>query len=124
MTCRAVGEADSEGCRTVFFELNGQPRTVRVADRSVAAAATARRKADDADPGHIGAPMPGLIVGVAVVPGQKVARGGPLFTIEAMKMESTVYAEADGEVGEIVAGAGQRVETHDLVLVIDYDRYR
>ena len=124
VTCRAVGEADSEGSRTVFFELNGQPRTVRVADRSMAAAATARRKADDADPGHVGAPMPGLIVGVAVVPGQKVSRGGPLFTIEAMKMESTVYAEADGEVGEIVAGAGQRVETHDLVLVIDYDRYR
>ena len=121
VTCRAVGEADGEGCRTVFFELNGQPRTVRVPDRSLAAAGVARRKADNSNPGHAGAPMPGLIVGVSVVPGERVARGDPLFTIEAMKMESTVYAKAGGVVEEIVAGAGQRVETHDLVLVIDQD---
>ena len=119
VTCLAVGEPDSDGYRTVFFELNGQPRTVRVADRALAGTATAHRKADDAIPGHTGAPMPGLIVGVAVAPGQRVAHGDPLFTLEAMKMESTVYAETAGVVEEIVAGAGQRVETHDLVIVID-----
>ena len=119
VTCLAVGEPDSDGYRTVFFELNGQPRTVRIADRALARAGAARRKADDAMPGQTGAPMPGLIVGVTVVPGQKVVRGDPLFTIEAMKMESTVYAEIAGVIEEIVAGAGQRVETHDLVVVID-----
>ena len=62
--------------------------------------------------------MPGLIVGVAVRAGQKVERGDPLFTIEAMKMENTVYAETAGAVEEIVAGAGHRVEAHDLVVVI------
>ena len=118
IACRAVGEADSEGHRTVFFELNGQPRTVRVPDRSLAGAGAARRMADDADPGHAGAPMPGLIVGVAVRPGQTVERGDPLFTIEAMKMESAVYAETRGVVEEVVAGAGHRVEAHDLVVVI------
>ena len=118
ITCRAVGEADNEGHRTVFFELNGQPRTVRVPDQSLAGTRAARRKADDADPGHAGAPMPGLIVGVAVRPGQKVERGDSLFTIEAMKMESAVYADTSGVVEEIVAGAGHRVETHDLVVVI------
>ena len=118
VTCRAVGEADSEGFRTVFFELNGQPRTVRVADRSLSGAGAARRKADDTDPGHAGAPMPGLIVGVAVRAGEKVERGDPLFTIEAMKMENTVYAETAGAVEELVAGAGHRVEAHDLVVVI------
>ena len=118
VTCRAVGEADSEGHRTVFFELNGQPRTVRVPDRSLAGSGAPRRKADDTDPGHAGAPMPGLIVGVAARTGQKVERGDPLFTIEAMKMESTVYAETRGTVEEIVAGAGHRVEAHDLVVVI------
>ena len=119
VTCLAVGEPDSDGYRTVFFELNGQPRTVRIADRALARAGAARRKADDAMPGQTGAPMPGLIVGVTVVPGQKVVGGDPLFTIEAMKMESTVYAEIAGVIEEIVAGAGQRVETHDLVVVID-----
>ena len=119
VTCRAVGEADSEGHRTVFFELNGQPRTVRVQDRALAGTGATRRKADDADPGHAGAPMPGLIVGVAVRPGQRVERGDPLFTIEAMKMESAVYAETPGVVQEVVAGAGHRVEAHDLVVVID-----
>ena len=121
VTCLAVGEPDSDGYRTVFFELNGQPRTVRIADRALARAGAARRKADDAIPGQTGAPMPGLIVGVTVVPGQKVVRGDPLFTIEAMKMESTVYAETAGVIEEVVAGAGQRVETHDLVVVIDAD---
>ena len=121
VTCLAVGEPDSDGYRTVFFELNGQPRTVRVADRALVGAGAAHRKADEAVPGQTGAPMPGLIVGVTVAPGQKVARGDPLFTIEAMKMESTVYAETAGVVEEIVAGAGQRVETHDLVVVIDSD---
>ena len=120
VTCRAVGEADREGRRTVFFELNGQPRTVRVADRSLAGAGAARRQADDTDPGHAGAPMPGLIVGVAVRTGQKVERGDPLFTIEAMKMESAVYAEVSGVVEEVVADAGQRVEAHDLVVVIGH----
>ena len=119
MTCLAVGEADSEGHRTVFFELNGQPRTVRVADRSLAGPGATRRKADDSRPGHAGAPMPGLIVGVAVRVGEKVERGAPLFTIEAMKMESAVYAEVPGTIAEIVAGAGQRVETRDLVVVLD-----
>ena len=119
VTCRAVGEADSEGHRTVFFELNGQPRTVRVPDRALAGAGAGRRKADDADPGQAGAPMPGLIVGIAVSPGQKVARGDPLFTIEAMKMENAVYAEIPGVVEEVVAGAGHRVEAHDLVVVIN-----
>ena len=118
VACRAVGEADSEGHRTVFFELNGQPRTVRVADRSLAGAGAARRKADDTDPGHAGAPMPGLVVGVAVRAGQQVERGDPLFTIEAMKMESAVYAETGGTVEEVVAGAGHRVEAHDLIVVI------
>ena len=51
--------------------------------------------------------------------GQSVARGDRLFTIEAMKMETAVYAELDGVVREVIVGAGRRVEPHDLVLVIE-----
>ena len=119
VTYRAMSEADNEGRRTVFFDLNGQPRTVRISDRSRAAAGLGRRRAEDGNPAHVGAPMPGLIAGVAVRAGDKVARGAPLFTIEAMKMESAVYAESAGVVREIAADAGHRVEAGDLVMIVD-----
>ena len=118
---RAIGEPDDSGHRTVFFELNGQPRTVRVLDRAVAAASESHRKADDGDPGHVGAPMPGLIVGVTVQPGQRVEKGERLFIIEAMKMETAVYADISGEVEEVAIEAGHRVETHDLIIVLRPD---
>ena len=115
----AVSKPDEEGQRTIFFELNGQPRTVKVADKALAASGKIRRKADESKPGQVGAPMPGLIVSVSAGEGQSVARGDRLFTIEAMKMETAVYAELDGVVREVIVGAGRRVEPHDLVLVIE-----
>ena len=119
VTYRAMSEADNEGRRTVFFELNGQPRTLRITDRSRAATGLVRRRAEDGNRAHVGAPMPGLVAGVAVRAGDEVARGAPLFTIEAMKMESAVYAESAGVVREIAVDAGHRVEAGDLVMVVD-----
>ena len=118
ITYLATGEPDENGHRTIFFELNGQPRTVRVADRALAQAQPARRKADEGDPGQVGAPMPGLIVSVSARPGASVARGDRLFTIEAMKMETAVFAEIDGRVSEVVSPSGTRVDTHDLVVAL------
>jgi pyruvate carboxylase len=115
---QATGELDEDGNRTIFFELNGQPRTVKVRDKSAAAGA-GHRKADETDPGQIGAPMPGLIISVSVKPGDKVAPGDRLFVIEAMKMETAVYAEVAGEVTEIAAAPGTRVEPHDLVVALN-----
>ncbi len=115
----ALGEANDEGERSVFFELNGQPRTVTVQDNSLAAQARTRRKADDANPGHVAAPMPGLVVSLSVAAGDTVAAGDQLLTIEAMKMETTLYAEIDGKVAKIVAEAGARVEAKDLLIAID-----
>ncbi|WP_322096103.1 pyruvate carboxylase [Pelagibius litoralis] len=114
----ALSDADEDGQRTVFFELNGQPRTVKVLDKALAASGKVRRKADEADPGQIGAPMPGLIVNICDA-GKRVAAGDRLFTIEAMKMETAVYAEVAGKVGEVVAATGSRVEPHDLVMVVE-----
>jgi pyruvate carboxylase len=114
----ATGEADEAGQRTIFYELNGQPRTVKVADKALAKPGQGRRKADESQPGQIGAPMAGMIVGVSAVPGQAIAPGDRLFTIEAMKMETAVYAELGGEVEEVVSPAGTRVEAHDLVLTL------
>ncbi|MEM7222989.1 MAG: pyruvate carboxylase [Pseudomonadota bacterium] len=118
VTYLATSEADDTGHRTIFFELNGQPRNVKVLDKALAATAQAHRKADEGEPGQVGAPMPGLIVSVSVAEGQKVERGERLFTIEAMKMETAVYSEVAGTVAEIVLSVGTRVEPHDLVVVV------
>ncbi len=113
----AVGDPDSEGQCSVFFELNGQPREVKVRDRSLAAPA-ARREADAGDPGQVAAPMRGVVVSLAVAAGQTVAKGDRLASIEAMKMETAVFAEVDGVVEEVVAASGTHVHAQDLLLVV------
>ena len=115
----AVGEANEEGERNVFFELNGQPRTVKVADDSLAADRHQRLKAEDGNPLHIAAPMPGLVVSVAVAKGKTVSAGDRLLTIEAMKMETAVYTDRPGKVSDIIAPAGTRVDTKDLLILLE-----
>ena len=115
----AVGEPDpATGTRVIFFELNGQPREVKVIDRSLAPSGPARRMADEADPGHVPAPMPGLVVSLSVGAGERVARGDRLLSIEAMKMETGVFAERDGVVEEVLVAAGAQVETKQLLMVL------
>ena len=114
-----MGEPHPDGRRTVFFELNGQPREVAVRDRSLKATAAERLKADPANPGQVGAPLPGMITSVSVGPNQSVKKGDRLLVIEAMKMQSTVYATAAGKVTAIHAHPGQQVETKDLLVVLE-----
>ena len=112
-----IGEPQPDGRRTVYFELNGQPREVMVTDRSLdTAALKARVKADTANIKHVAAPMPGAVVGVAVAKGEEVAAGQKLLTLEAMKMESTIYAEHAGRVAEVLVRPGTQVEAGDLVI--------
>jgi pyruvate carboxylase len=114
----AIGDADEEGRRTVFFELNGQPREVKVTDRSLAASGPAKRMADEGDPSHVAAPMPGLVVAVSAKEGAVVQKGDRLLSIEAMKMETGVFAERDGTVEEVLVAAGTQVETKQLLMVV------
>ena len=114
----AVSEIHDEGTRTVFFELNGLPRSVRVPDRSQVASKPAQRKIEPGNAAHVGAPMPGSVVTVAARVGQKVARGDLLVTLEAMKMEAAVRAEADGEVIEVLAHPGMQVDAKDLLVIL------
>ena len=114
----AVSEPHEDGTRTVFFELNGQPRSVRVPDASQVARRAAPRKVEPGNVRHVGAPMPGTVVTVTAVVGAQVRRGDVLATLEAMKMETAVRAESDGVVDEVLARAGQAVEVKDLLVVL------
>jgi pyruvate carboxylase len=113
----ATSETHEDGSRTVFFELNGQPRSVRVPDRSQVAKHPPQRKADLGNPKHVGAPMPGTVATVSVAVGQKVSRGDLLVTLEAMKMETAVRSDSEGEVAEVLARPKQKVDAKDLLVV-------
>lgn len=110
-----VGEPHADGTRTVFFELNGQPRSVSIADRSLEAQVPRRPKATPGDAREVAAPMPGLVVTVAVRTGDKVKKGQKLLSLEAMKMETTLYAERDGTLADVLVAPGTPVEAGELV---------
>ena len=114
--CLAIGETDEEGAVRVFYELNGQPRSVKVENREATASVVRRPKADRADPCHVAAPMPGVVASLAVAEGRTVVAGDLLMTIEAMKMETALHAERDGTVAAIHVAAGQSVDAKDLLL--------
>ncbi|RWB44836.1 MAG: pyruvate carboxylase [Mesorhizobium sp.] len=115
--CQAFGDVDDKGMVTVFFELNGQPRRVKVPDRAHgASAAKTRRKAEPGNEGHVGAPMPGVVSALAVAPGQAVKAGDVLLSIEAMKMETALHAERDGEIAEVLVKAGDQIDAKDLLI--------
>ncbi len=114
-TGRSEG-VDEEGKIKVFFELNGQPRTVRVPKAGIAGTAHARAKAEEGNPQHVGAPMPGMVVTVAVKVGQMVSKGAPLLSLEAMKMETMLTAERDATVHAVHVRSGETINAKDLLI--------
>lgn len=115
--CLAIGETNERGMVRVFFELNGQPRSIAVPDRIHGAAdATLRPKAAADNPLEVGAPMPGVISGISVEAGQSIEAGDVLLSIEAMKMESALHAESAGVVQEILVKAGDQIDAKDLLV--------
>jgi len=115
----SVGEVEADGARVVTFELNGQPRQIRVFDESAKVTGPKRRKATSGRKGEIGAPMPGRVIDLVTKVGEKVAAGQKLLVTEAMKLETVLKAPVSGLVREILAGAGESVEAGDLLVVIE-----
>jgi pyruvate carboxylase len=113
-----IGAVDAEGKRAVNFELNGMTRQLAIVDRSVKPTVKARVKADPTKPQEVGAPIPGLVTALAVSVGAKVAKGEKLLTLEAMKMQTTIYAPCDGVIEAISVQMGEAVESKDLILKI------
>jgi pyruvate carboxylase len=113
-----TGSVREDGTRSVFFELNGQPRDIRVTDRSVEAIRPRHPKADPTNANHVSAPMPGKISSVAVRAGQRVEAGERLLSIEAMKMETAVYSPREATVSDVLVKVGTVVEARDLLLAL------
>ncbi|MDH3666100.1 MAG: pyruvate carboxylase [Paracoccaceae bacterium] len=112
-----ISEPDEKGAVRLFYELNGQPRTIRIEDKRYTASHAKAEKAEDGNPNHVASPMPGIVGSVAVVQGQLVHAGDMLLTLEAMKMETALHAERDGVIERIVAPAGTQVDAKDLLMV-------
>ena len=113
---QAIGETDENGEVKVFFELNGQPRVIRVPNRLVTSETTSRPKADPSNSNHIGAPMPGVISTVSVKEGQAVKKGDLLLTIEAMKMETGIHVERDAKIKAVHVKPATQIDAKDLII--------
>lgn len=114
-----VTKPDLEGNRELQFELNGMPREIKIHDAHVAESANTSRKADKDVAGEVGATLSGSVVKLLVEKGSSVKKGDPVIVTEAMKMETTITAPMDGIVSEIHVKAGQRIESGDLLMVIE-----
>jgi len=115
---QTLTETDDDGDVRVFFELNGQPRMVKVPNRAATPTRAHRRKAQDQAEGEIGAPMPGVIASVLVAEGQAVTQGEALVAIEAMKMQTRISAPRDGRVKALHVKPGDAVDAKDLLVEI------
>ena len=116
---QAVGETNEDGEAKVFFELNGQPRVIRVPNRKIKSATAKRPKAELGNANHIGAPMPGVVATVAVKAGQAIKTGDLLLTIEAMKMETGIHADRDAVVAAIHVSPGGQIDAKDLLVELE-----
>ncbi len=113
-----VSEPNEDGERTLTFELNGRARECVILDKSIKTETKKRAKADPADKKQVGAPIPAMVSSVSVSVGQKVKKKEKLLVLEAMKMQTTVYALADGVVDKIEVQAGDQVDSKDLLVAL------
>ncbi|KAI5625805.1 pyruvate carboxylase, mitochondrial, partial [Silurus asotus] len=114
----ALGDLNKAGQREVFFELNGQLRSVLVKDTVAMKEMHFHPKAIKDIKGQVGAPMPGKVVEVKVKQGDKVEKGQPLCVLSAMKMETVVNSPVAGTVTKVHVMTDSTLEGDDLILEI------
>ncbi|MEF3255844.1 MAG: pyruvate carboxylase subunit B, partial [Deferribacterales bacterium] len=113
-----LSEPDEKGFRKVYFELNGQARTVKIKDNKLTDFIKSNLKGDPGNPKDVCASMPGKITKINVKKGDKVKKGDLLIITEAMKMETKIVANIDGEIAEIYLNQGDKIEAGDLLIKI------
>ncbi len=116
VTLDSIGKPNSDGFVTVYFKLNGQGRSVEIKDHSIKVEKVENIKADKTNPLEIGAPLQGMLSKILVKKGDKVVKNQPLFIIEAMKMETTITANEEATVKQLVLKPGIMVHSEDLVI--------
>ncbi|SDB99351.1 pyruvate carboxylase [Sphingomonas sp. YR710] len=119
VSLQAIGDVEEDGSVRLFFELNGQPRIVTIADRRAAVGRAVRRIADPGNDSHIAAPMPGIVATLPVTAGQQVKEGDLLLTLEAMKMETSILAPRAGRIAELAVSIGQTIDAKDLLIILE-----
>ena len=115
----AKGEPNASGSSSVFFELNGQPRTIEIQNTEFSKNISVKIKAEDENLNHIGSPLPGQVAKIFVSAGDKIIKGDRVLVIEAMKMETIISAEKSGTIKKLHVGSGDNVETKDLLIEIE-----
>ena len=115
----AISEIRQGAQREVFFELNGQLRSIMIQDKSASKNVKSHPKAVKSSKGSIGAPMPGTVIEVKVKVGDKVEKGANLLVLSAMKMETVVKSPVSGTVMKVEVAKGQKLEGDDLLVEID-----
>jgi pyruvate carboxylase len=85
-------------------------------DKSAQVSTKSRAKANPANPAEVGAPIPGMITSAGPGVGSRVKKGDKLLTLEAMKMQTTLYAPMDGVIEGVFAGVGDAVDGGDLLV--------
>ncbi|MGO3733305.1 MAG: pyruvate carboxylase [Vagococcus sp.] len=116
ITLDEIGEPNAEGNRVLFFDLNGQRREVSVKDTNIISQVMMKEKAEPTNKGHVAATMPGSVLQVLVETGAEVQKGDALLITEAMKMETTIYANRNGIVQRILVGNGDPIQSGDLMI--------
>lgn len=115
----AIGPlSEQTGTREVFYEMNGEGRTVTVEDKHAAIDNVRRPKADSTDSSQVGAPMSGVVVEVRVHEGGEVLKGDPIAVLSAMKMEMIISSPHSGKVGNLGVKEGDSVDSQDLICKI------
>ncbi len=115
----AKGKPNANGSSSVFFELNGQPRTIEVVNKEFSKNVAKKIKSEEGNISHLGSPLPGQVAKIFVKEGDKVIKGDRVLVIEAMKMETTINVEKSGTIKKIYISSGENVETKDLLIEID-----
>ena len=113
-----IGRLDSDGTRTLYFEVNDSRRAIKVKDNTCSETTTVinTQMANLEDPKEIGASIPGNIIKILVSPGAKVKENQTVAVIEAMKMETNVTSNVEGVVDTISVSEGQSVEVGQLLI--------
>mmetsp|Transcript_1399 Transcript_1399/g.1194 ORF Transcript_1399/g.1194 Transcript_1399/m.1194 type:complete len:137 (-) Transcript_1399:8-418(-) len=109
--------SETDGTRTVIFEVNGEQWYIPVTDLSTEGASAAREKAKG--PGDVGSPMPGVVVDVKVKLGSEVEEGETVAVLSAMKMETSIPATKSGTIKKLVVNVGDKVDGDDLLMEIE-----